>query len=264
MATHELPDWEGPSTAPKHTVFHNPISITPIDKAKAFFSRGRDRTSFQAFDKETAVETPPATTRAPSNRKYCGLGLRIWLIIAIVSVLLLALIIGLAVGLTRKSSYVQVQFCHPSVQSANFIPGSSKAQDLPLPTNAGIFTGDLTYYSPGPGYGACGYQNTSTEAICAVSHIIWDAALTGSNPNANPLCGKRIRITRFDESVGGNRSVDVEVVDRCVGCKANDLDLSLAMFTSLADESLGRVLGSWAVSWVLSSIGDCMLTCCSG
>jgi hypothetical protein len=36
------------------------------------------------------------------------------------------------------------------------------------------------------------------------------------------------------------------------------------MFTSLADESLGRVLGSWAVSWVLSSIGDCMLTCCSG
>lgn len=89
-----------------------------------------------------------------------------------------------------------------------------------------------------------------------MSHFVWDAALTGSNPNANPLCGKRIRITRFDESVGGNRSVDVEVVDRCVGCKATDLDLSLAMFTSLADESLGRVLGSWAVSLILFFIDE--------
>jgi hypothetical protein len=109
----------------------------------------------------------------------------------------------------------------------------------------------LTYYSPGPGYGACGYQNTSTEAICAVSHIIWDAALTSSDSNDNPLCGQMIRITRYDESVGANRSVDVEVVDRCVGCDATSLDLSLAVFTSLAAESLGRVVGSWAVSFVL-------------
>lgn len=227
MPSHELPDWEGPSPAPKRSVFHIPISISPIDKTKSFLGHKRDRSSFQAFDKETAVEaTSPATTRGPSSRKYCGLGPRILLVIAVTSVLLLALIIGLAVGLTHKKS--------------------SKAQDLPLPSNTGIFTGDLTYYSPGPGYGACGYQNTSTEAICAISHIVWDAALTGSNPNANPLCGKMIRITRFDESVGGNRSVDVEVVDRCVGCKEADLDLSLEMFTSLADESLGRVLGSWA------------------
>jgi hypothetical protein len=55
-----------------------------------------------------------------------------------------------------------------------------------------------------------------------------------------------IRITRYDSTVGGNRSVDVEVVDRCVGCKATDLDLSLSMFTSLAEEAQGRVVGSWA------------------
>jgi hypothetical protein len=48
--------------------------------------------------------------------------------------------------------------------------------------------------------------------------------------------------------VGANRSVDVEVVDRCVGCAANDLDLSTAMFDSLAAHALGRVVGSWAVS----------------
>ena len=125
-------------------------------------------------------------------------------------------------------------------------PRRKKPQNLPLPTNRGIFTGDLTFYSPGPGYGSCGYQNTSTESICAVSHLVFDAASTSSNSNNNPLCGKMIRITRYDATVGGNRSVDVEVVDRCVGCKATDLDLSLSMFTSLADESQGRVVGSWA------------------
>jgi hypothetical protein len=240
MATHELPEWEGPSTGPtKPSIFRKPLPIaipastaSTLDSARGLFTRGhvRNRSSFQAFDKETAVEASPATTTAPvpRGRRFRALSRRTWIIIAVVAALLLALIIGLAVGLSRKHS--------------------SKAQDLPLPTGEGIYTGDLTYYSPGPGYGACGYQNTSTEAICAVSHFLWDAEQTGSDPNANPLCGKHIRITRFDESVSANRSVDVEVVDRCVGCKPTDLDLSLEMFTSLADESLGRVVGSWAVS----------------
>lgn len=121
-----------------------------------------------------------------------------------------------------------------------------KTQNIPLPTSHGIFTGDLTYYSPGPGYGACGYENTPTDSICAVSHILWDAVLTSSNPNDNPLCGKKIRITRYDPTKGGNRSVDVEVVDKCEGCAVTDLDLSLSMFTSLAEEAQGRVVGSWA------------------
>jgi hypothetical protein len=107
MLSHELPDWEGPSGAPKRPLFHKPISISPIDKAKTFLGHRRDRSSFQAFDKETAVEaSSPATTKAPSNRKFFGLAPRIWLIIGIVSVLLLALIIGLAVGLSHKKSYV--------------------------------------------------------------------------------------------------------------------------------------------------------------
>lgn len=79
-----------------------------------------------------------------------------------------------------------------------------------------------------------------------MSHILFDAASTGPDPNDNPLCGKMIRITRFDPTVGGNRSVDVEVVDRCVGCRIYDLDLSLAMFDSLAEQAQGRVMGSWA------------------
>jgi hypothetical protein len=79
-----------------------------------------------------------------------------------------------------------------------------------------------------------------------VSHLVWDAVSTSSNPNLNPLCGKKIRITRYDPTKGGNRSVDVEVVDRCTGCQPQDVDLSLDMFTSLAEEGQGRVVGSWA------------------
>lgn len=79
-----------------------------------------------------------------------------------------------------------------------------------------------------------------------MAHALWDSVLTSSNPNDNPLCGKMIRITRYNEAVGANRSVDVMVVDKCMGCEPTDLDLSIKMFTTLADESLGRVVGSWA------------------
>jgi hypothetical protein len=122
----------------------------------------------------------------------------------------------------------------------------SSHKNLPLPSSKEIFNGDLTYYSPGPGYGACGYENTDQDSICAVSHFLWDAVSTSSNPNNNPLCGKMIRITRFNPTKGSNSSVDVMIVDRCTGCKETDLDLSIKMFTTLAEEAQGRVVGSWA------------------
>lgn len=68
---------------------------------------------------------------------------------------------------------------------------------------------------------------------------------TSTNPNHNPLCGKKLRITRYDPKQGRNNSVDVEVVDRCTGCKETDIDLSLRMFEVLADEEQGRVVGTW-------------------
>jgi len=144
-----------------------------------------------------------------------------------VVILLLVLILGLGLGLGLSHK-------------------TKKTQNLPLPTNNGVFTGDLTYYSPGPGYGACGYENKPSDSICAVAHALWDSQLTSTNPNDNPLCGKMIRITRYNEAPGANRSVDVKVVDKCMGCEPMDLDLSIDMFTTLAAEGLGRVVGSWA------------------
>ncbi|RLL98664.1 hypothetical protein CFD26_107847 [Aspergillus turcosus] len=142
--------------------------------------------------------------------------------VAIAVVCLLALIIGLAVGLTRGKSH----------------------SNLPLPTShGGPYSGDLTYYNPG--LGSCGFTNTDSDMICAVSHVLFDAASTGSNPNANPLCGLKLRLRR------DGKSVDVKVVDRCVGCKVDDLDVSPAVFEKVADLDLGRVLVEW--SWLENS-----------
>ena len=89
-------------------------------------------------------------------------------------------------------------------------------QNLPLPSNRQQFKGDLTYYATG--LGSCGITSSDNDDIVAVSHLVFDAASTGSNPNANPLCGQMIRASRFDEKVGAQRSVDLKVVDRCESC----------------------------------------------
>ncbi len=70
-----------------------------------------------------------------------------------------------------------------------------------------MYTGDLTYY--GPGLGACGVTSSDSDNIVSISHIVFDAASTGSDPNANPLCRHKLRAVR-----DGN-SIDLTVVDRC-------------------------------------------------
>ena len=57
--------------------------------------------------------------------------------------------------------------------------------------------------------------SSDTDHIVSVSHFLFDDVSQGSNPNANPLCGRKIRADRYDESVKGNRSIDLTVVDRC-------------------------------------------------
>ncbi|KAK2735841.1 hypothetical protein FQN55_001948 [Onygenales sp. PD_40] len=136
---------------------------------------------------------------------------------AVAFAILLALIIGLAVGLSSRNH----------------------ASNLPLPTaNGGPYTGDLTYYDPG--LGACGISSSASEPICAVSQVIYDAVSTSTDPNQNPLCGLMIRLKR------GERSVDVRVVDRCVGCQPTDIDVSMSVFTQLALVEQGRVDVQWA------------------
>ena len=145
----------------------------------------------------------------PPHKRYLGLRRRLFLLVlACIIIALLALIVGLAVGLTLRnkwdnllSLYTVLTFCRASTQF------------IPLPSDTRSFTGDLTYY--GPGLGACGVTSSDTDDIVSVSHLLFDSESTGSNPNANPLCGLKIRAERLDESVNAQRSVDLTVVDRC-------------------------------------------------
>ncbi|CAD0028400.1 unnamed protein product [Aureobasidium pullulans] len=150
----------------------------------------------------------------PRSRSYFGLKRRTFLIVVACAFLaLLALIIGLAVGLTKHSKGEQHE-------------------------------GDLTYY--GTGLGSCGLTSTDSDMIVAVSHYVFDAASRSSDPNQNPLCGLKLRASRYDEQVGERRSVDLKVVDRCVGCAATDIDVSPAAFDKLAARASGRVDVTWA------------------
>lgn len=138
---------------------------------------------------------------------------------------------------TERYFFCRIQLADEE-SSTNNSTNTTSSND-PLPTsNGGPYTGDLTYYDPG--LGSCGITSTSSEKICAVSHVVFDAALTSGNPNENPLCGLRLRIRR------GDRSVDVKVVDRCPGCNVDDLDVSSSVFEELGDLAEGRVTVEWA------------------
>jgi len=105
----------------------------------------------------------------------------------------------------------------------------------------GTQTGDGTFYTPG--LGACGVTNTASDLIVAVSESLFDSypGYSGTNPNSNPVCGKKITASY------GGKSVTVTVEDRCTGCAETDLDFSPAAFTELAAESVGRIHG---MTWV--------------
>lgn len=278
MATeiHQTPEWE--TRAPKKGIFSKLKFNHGTNSASTNTPDPSKESSAETIGTERGDVKPTFADKWLPNWLSCmGRSRTRFLgsIAVLVVLIILILGLGLGLGLTHKS-WVNLNISHPGVlphdrtywsisQESNSIPPDQflrpnflsknlltplpsrrkRLKNLPLPSNTGIFTGDLTYYSPGPGYGACGFENTSKDSICAVSHFLWDAVSTSSNPNNNPLCGKKIRITRYDATVGGNRSQDVEVVDRCVGCQATDLDLSLSVFDSLAEEAQGRVVGSW-------------------
>ncbi|PWN46614.1 barwin-like endoglucanase [Violaceomyces palustris] len=106
-----------------------------------------------------------------------------------------------------------------------------------------LTSGQATYFAPG--LGACGWTNSASDYIVAVSHSLFDSFGTG-NPNNNPICGHKIRATYQ------GKSVEVEVTDRCEGCAWGDLDFTETAFKNLAPLSLGRLDGmTW--QWVGSS-----------
>ncbi|KIJ55849.1 hypothetical protein M422DRAFT_84061, partial [Sphaerobolus stellatus SS14] len=88
--------------------------------------------------------------------------------------------------------------------------------------------GDFTFYDPG--LGACGKTNKLSDLILAVSSQI---------PNGNTVCGKKV--TLKDQF---RITVTTTVEDKCPGCDANDVDISLAAFKKFASLGTGRIHGA--------------------
>jgi len=105
----------------------------------------------------------------------------------------------------------------------------------------GTQTGQGTYYATG--LGSCGITNADTDYICAVSHLLYDTYpdYDGTNPNNNPVCGKKITATYE------GKQVTVTVTDRCAACNLTSLDFSPSAFENLADLGVGRLFG---MTWV--------------
>ncbi|PSK48641.1 Papain inhibitor [Elsinoe australis] len=104
-------------------------------------------------------------------------------------------------------------------------------------TDAGAsYTGDATHWDPA--MGACGWTNNSDEPVVAISMALFDTKTPNGNPNNNPLCGRYVSIKCSDGS-----STKAKVVDRCVGCKQGDLDMTLTLFNKVTGNGDGRVGG---------------------
>ena len=93
--------------------------------------------------------------------------------------------------------------------------------------------GDITYYEAG--LGACGETTDgSVEKVIALPF-----GLMGAQSNGNPYCGKTVTIKK------GSKTTTATVVDKCMGCIGNSIDLSNAAFLELAELSVGRTTAEW-------------------
>ncbi|EPQ53548.1 hypothetical protein GLOTRDRAFT_130892 [Gloeophyllum trabeum ATCC 11539] len=89
----------------------------------------------------------------------------------------------------------------------------------------------LTWFSVG--LGACGHNNVDSDLVLALSVADFGAGYPGPN------CGRQVRITANGKTATGT------VVDKCPGCPAGALDLSLGLFKIFADPAVEVTYGSW-------------------
>lgn len=138
----------------------------------------------------------------------------------------------------QKTSQEAVQTATPSTSSvATTLQAQTSTSSSDSLATGSTYSGEGTYYDPD--MGACGQVNSASDYIVALSHDLFDEYTPNGNPNKNTLCGKKLRATYE------GKSVDVSVVDRCVGCARYDLDLSPTAFAEIADQALGRIDLEW-------------------
>ncbi|KAJ7854974.1 RlpA-like double-psi beta-barrel-protein domain-containing protein-containing protein [Mycena olivaceomarginata] len=86
----------------------------------------------------------------------------------------------------------------------------------------------------GQSLGACGDVYDDQSFTAAVSMLMFDN---------DAQCHIPLTATVTNKATG--KSVQVKIVDRCVGCKVDDIDMTPAGFAAIADMSLGRTTVTW-------------------
>ncbi|CCX34952.1 RlpA-like double-psi beta-barrel-protein domain-containing protein-containing protein [Pyronema domesticum] len=122
-------------------------------------------------------------------------------------------------------------------------PVAPSPAPAPAPPSGGsdVTTGSTpnglaTYYTPGSG--SCGGHNSISDDIVAISHKIMEP-LDGGNPNSNPICGRQIKVSYK------GKSLIATVVDKCMGCAPEKIDLSQGAFEKLSPIDPGVIKVSW-------------------
>ncbi|EGC33441.1 hypothetical protein DICPUDRAFT_88764 [Dictyostelium purpureum] len=112
---------------------------------------------------------------------------------------------------------------------------------------SGSISGVASYYNDA-GIGACGTQiNAKTDLIVAIPTSYW----TSANPNADPLCNTKIKVTH------GSNSVVLTVVDKCPTCGPNKIDISESAFILLAGSTVDGIIN---VTWEFIGTGSSSTT----
>jgi len=114
--------------------------------------------------------------------------------------------------------------------SGIYSPGATTSANCDIDSPC---TGDITFYDVG--LGACGTTNDgNTEDVVALP-----VGMMGTESNDNPFCSKTITITK------GSVSIKATVVDKCMGCPGDNIDLSEHAFSQLAPLATGRTTATW-------------------
>ncbi|CAF9919878.1 hypothetical protein IMSHALPRED_004747 [Imshaugia aleurites] len=116
---------------------------------------------------------------------------------------------------------------------------------IPLAT---AYSGEMTFYTPAttPSGSACAIAAQPGEAIVAISYTRFTAA----NTNDDPLCGTYISIYN---PANQQTYPNVKIVDKCMGCDADSIDVNVELFEALGfDSGVGRAHG---MDWGGNTVG---------
>jgi len=103
------------------------------------------------------------------------------------------------------------------------------------------FGGDLTFYEMGAD--ACGGNDGPNDMVAALAYKAFMSYGSPDNPNNSPICGRKALVH------WGGKSCVVKIVDKCMGCVEESLDLSPRAFQIFSDLGAGRLHGmtwDWA------------------